>query len=74
MSRKPRRNYERDWQNLITTLCNELVKLHKLPTLTVEDMWVKGVIVKILTEMCALDSVRPEYQKQVEFTRPLFEG
>ncbi|KKL57402.1 hypothetical protein LCGC14_2235810 [marine sediment metagenome] len=73
MSKKPRRNYERDWQNLITKLCNELIKLNKLPTLTVEDMWVKGVIVKILGEMCALDRVHPDYQKQVEFIRPLFE-
>ncbi len=72
MSIQPR-NYKRDWQRLITTLCNELVKLNKLPTQTVEDMWVKGVIVKILGEMCALDRVRPDYQKQVEFTRPLFE-
>lgn len=69
----PKRNYKQDWDHLIAVLCRELVKLNKLPELTIEDIWVKGVIVKILGQMCALDRVRPEYQKPVEFTRPLFE-
>lgn len=69
----PKRNYKHDWDHLIAVLCRELVKLNQLPELTVEDIWVKGVIVKILGQMCALDRVRPEYQKAVEFTRPLFE-
>lgn len=69
----PRVNHKRLWDNLLADLCRELVKIDKLPKQTVEDLWIKGTLVAVLTKMCGLDRLPPRLQKPVELTRNLFE-
>lgn len=74
MSNKPKLNYKRLWEKLIYDICAELVKIDKLPQRTVEDEWVKTVLVSVLKKMCALHRLHPRLQNPMQLTRPLFEG
>lgn len=66
-------NYQQLWDNLIYILCTELVNIDKLEEKkTLEDEWIKGTIVAVLSKMCALHKVPPKMQKS-KLTRSLFE-
>jgi hypothetical protein len=69
----PRINHKRLWENLLSEILRELVKIDKLPTPTVEDLWIKVSLINVIKKMCALDRLPPRLQKPVELTRKLFE-
>ena len=67
-------NYQHLWDNLIYHLCTELVNIDKLEEKkTLEDEWIKGTIVQVLSKMCALHKVSPKMQKS-KLTRTLFDS
>ena len=69
-------NYRKQWTNLISDLCKELVKIENIPQekRTIEDEWVKTTIIAVLKKMCALHKVHPRHQREsVQLTKKLFE-
>ncbi len=67
-------NYRQKWDRLISDMCIELIKIEELPKKSIEDIWVVGTIKSVLTQMCALDRVRPDKQSIDGMSRTLFTG
>jgi hypothetical protein len=71
---KPRANYHALWVGLISTICQEIVRLDRMgDERTVEDMWIQGTLWQVVGRMCAGERLHPSMQKEPIPMRKLFE-